>query len=89
MPRSAAVQAGSDETMLYVHVSEAHDRELPELVRLAGHGKTDPDTRILQMLSARGSQAEAERRKLLNFKNLGRAQGGTRTPTVLPTSPSN
>jgi hypothetical protein len=44
-----------DETMLYVHVAEAHQRELPEEVRLAGVRELDPDKRIIAMLGARGS----------------------------------
>jgi glycosyltransferase involved in cell wall biosynthesis len=35
------------ETMLYVHVAEAHPRELPEHVRDAASSETDPDRRIL------------------------------------------
>ena len=49
-----------DETMLYVHIAEAHHRELPEVVRLAAANETDPDTRILKMLAARGSHVAAE-----------------------------
>ena len=43
-----------DETMLYVHVAEAHPRELPEQVQQAACTESDPDRRILAMLSARG-----------------------------------
>jgi integrase len=43
-----------DETMLYVHVAESHPRELPEHVQEAASSATDPDRRILAMLSARG-----------------------------------
>jgi hypothetical protein len=43
-----------DETMLYVHVAEAHPRELPEHVRDAACTESDPDRRILAMLAARG-----------------------------------
>ena len=43
-----------DETMLYVHVAEAHARELPEPVREASLGTADPDARIVAMLGARG-----------------------------------
>jgi len=43
-----------DETMLYVHVAEAHPRELPEHVQQAACTETDPDRRILSMLGARG-----------------------------------
>lgn len=39
--------------MLYVHVAEAHPRELPEHVQHACT-ETDPDRRILSMLGARG-----------------------------------
>jgi integrase len=49
-----------DETMLYVHVAEAHQRELPEVVRQASQDESDPDRRILKMLSARGSHTAAE-----------------------------
>ena len=48
-----------DETMLYVHVAEAHARELPDPVREAGLGEMDADRRILKMLGARGSHAAA------------------------------
>ncbi len=43
-----------DETMLYVHVAEAHMRELPEVVRQASATESDPDRRIVAMLGARG-----------------------------------
>ena len=43
-----------DETMLYVHVAEAHPRELPEPVQLAASTTSDPDRRIVAMLGARG-----------------------------------
>jgi len=49
-----------DETMLYVHVAEAHHRELPEVVRLAAAAEADPDARIIKMLGARGSHVAAE-----------------------------
>jgi hypothetical protein len=42
-----------DETMRYVHVAEAHARELPEPVRDAAVRETDPDARIVAMLGAR------------------------------------
>jgi len=45
---------GSHESALYVHVAEAHPRELPEHVRDAASSETDPDRRILSMLGARG-----------------------------------
>lgn len=43
-----------DETMLYVHVAEAHARELPDCVREAAQNEIDPDRRIVAMLGARG-----------------------------------
>jgi len=50
-----------DETMLYVHVAEAHARELPEPVRDAALSELDPDRRIITMLGARGKTvAKAE-----------------------------
>ena len=51
-----------DETMLYVHVAEAHARELPEAIREASLGTADPDARVLAMLGARG-------------KNLAKTEG--------------
>ena len=44
-----------DETMLYVHVAEAHARELPKEIRAAAIAAADPDARILRMLGARGT----------------------------------
>jgi hypothetical protein len=43
-----------DETMLYVHVAEAHRRDIPNHVMEAAEGITDPDRRIVAMLGARG-----------------------------------
>jgi hypothetical protein len=70
-----------DETMLYVHVAEAHAREFPECVREAAEGELNHDLRILKMLGARGKtvakveSAESER----PFGRLVRARRGTRT----------
>ena len=44
-----------DETMLYVHVAEAHSREGPEAVHEAARSAIEPDRRIIAMLSARGN----------------------------------
>ncbi len=41
-----------DET--YVHVAEAHARELPDCVREAAQRELDPDKRIIAMLGVRG-----------------------------------
>jgi integrase len=43
-----------DETMLYVHVAEAHARELPDVLRTAAAIESDPDRRVIAMLGARG-----------------------------------
>jgi hypothetical protein len=43
-----------DETMLYVHVAEAHGRELPDPIREAAQSENDPDRRTVAMLGARG-----------------------------------
>lgn len=40
--------------MLYVHVAEAHVRELPEHIKRAADGIDDADRRVLAMLGARG-----------------------------------
>lgn len=44
-----------DETMLYVHVAEAHAREWPEPVQEAACREIDPDKRIVAMLGARAA----------------------------------
>ena len=47
-----------DETMRYVHFAEDHPRSLPEPIILAAHGITDPDRRVLAMLSERGNTSQ-------------------------------
>jgi integrase len=42
-----------DETVRYVHVADAHRRDLPEPVVAAAARETDPDKRIIAMLGAR------------------------------------
>jgi hypothetical protein len=42
-----------DETMLCVHVAEAHPRQPPKHVQKAARRIADPDARVLGMLSAR------------------------------------
>ena len=49
-----------DETMLYVHVAEAHHREMPEVIRQAAMSESDPDARIL---SASGGLATPKGRR--------------------------
>ncbi len=44
-----------DETMLYVHVAEAHRRDIPDHILEVARGIEDPDRRILAMLGARGA----------------------------------
>jgi integrase len=44
-----------DETMLYVHVAEAHRRDLPTHVLDAAKSVEDPDRRIVAMLGARSA----------------------------------
>ncbi len=58
-----------DETMLYVHVAEAHMRELPPAIAEAGQGIANPDQRVIAMLGARGK----------NVANALGQQGGTGT----------
>jgi hypothetical protein len=41
--------------MLYVHVAQAHLRELPPVLVQAATTQADPDRRILAMLSARAA----------------------------------
>ena len=53
-----------DETMLYVHVAEAHMRDLPDVVRDRGDAERDPDRRVLAMLGARGSVVAATRTEI-------------------------
>ena len=54
-----------EETMLYVHVADNHRRDIPEDILAAATGETDPDTRIVKLLGARGSHAAAKRRTLV------------------------
>ena len=42
-----------DETMLYVHVAEAHRKEIPAAIFEAGAGEANPDRRVLAMLGRR------------------------------------
>ena len=42
-----------DETMRYVHVTESHDRELPEQIRAVALAENDLDRRVIAMLGAR------------------------------------
>jgi integrase len=42
-----------DETHRYVHVAEAHAREIPPELLVAVEGEFNPDRRVLKMLSAR------------------------------------
>lgn len=42
-----------NETHRYVHVAEAHYREIPEVVLKAGEGEMNPDRRVLKQLAAR------------------------------------
>jgi len=48
-----------NETMLYVHVAEAHSRPMPAELIQAAEGEIDPDRRVLLMLSARAGVATA------------------------------
>lgn len=77
-----------DETMLYVHVAEAHAREWPEPVHEAARNEIDPDKRILSMLlgarasvtvAARGSEDERSRRECCKCSCL--VSEGRRTRT--------
>jgi hypothetical protein len=57
-----------DETMIYVHVAEHHRREIPEASATGALSETDPNRRILAMLSARGNElprTEEPKRKRL------------------------
>ena len=51
-----------DETMLYVHVAEAHAREWPGEIHEAARREIDPDKRVIVMLGARSraSHTQAE-----------------------------
>jgi integrase len=56
-----------DETMLYVHVAEAHRRQIPAEVLSAAAGETDPDRRIVAMLGGRGNVVAKTIENLANF----------------------
>ena len=55
-----------DETMLYVHVAEAHHRQIRSDLLAAWSGEGDPDRRIVAMLGARGNVVAAEVEEVLN-----------------------
>jgi hypothetical protein len=52
-----------DETMLYVHVAEAHPRQRPKHVQKAARRIADPDARVLAMLGARSADCRRRRRR--------------------------
>jgi integrase len=59
-----------DETMLYVHVAEAHAREWPEPVREAARREIDPDKWIVAMLGARAVDTNEARGSHVAAKTL-------------------
>lgn len=73
-----------DETMIYVHVAEAHHCELPEIVREAARGIDDPDARDDgRSWQPRGSRSHRREGFFNDVCCLIRASEGTRTPTAL------
>lgn len=54
-----------DETMRYVHVAESHPRPIPASILASGAAETDPDRRILAMLSVRGRGEGVTKEKAL------------------------
>jgi integrase len=48
--------ARMEETLLYVHLAQAHPRPLPQGLLQAGATEPDPDRRVLKMLSARAGE---------------------------------
>jgi hypothetical protein len=67
-----------DETMLYVHVAEAHARELPDPIREASLAPADPDARIIAMLGARALAMPAPitaENRTGRGKNLAKTEG--------------
>ena len=63
-----------DETMLYVHVAENHRRDIPADIVAAAAGELDPDSRH-----------DPDGENCCAYFCLDRANGRTRTGTVLPT----
>ncbi|MBE7448954.1 MAG: hypothetical protein HS111_08670 [Kofleriaceae bacterium] len=61
-----------DETMLYVHVAEAHMRELPPAIAEAGQGIANPDQRVIAMLGARGKNGKRSGPARRNRNDVGR-----------------
>ena len=56
----------TDETMLCVHVAEAHRRQIPPEVLAAGVAESDPDRRIVAMLGGRGNVVATTVEEVLN-----------------------
>ena len=71
--------------MLYVHMAEAHHRELPEIVREKARGLDDPDQRVLgargsiELTGVRGSGYCVVGGNRSDHRCLSCASGGTRT----------
>jgi hypothetical protein len=60
-----------DETMIYVHVAEAHRRDIPAPMLAAAVNETDPDRRILKdarcAWQPRGSKQRVVGRKSFSY----------------------
>nr|HEX4318166.1 tyrosine-type recombinase/integrase [Kofleriaceae bacterium] len=65
-----------DETMLYVHVAEAHPRQPPKHVQKAGGRIANPDARVLAMLAARSAESSSEtaRKPMRRGNNVAKPQ---------------
>jgi integrase len=51
--------ARMEETLLYVHLAQAHPRPLPPVLLEAAANESDPDERVLKMLGARAGEVPA------------------------------
>ncbi|HEX4450308.1 MAG TPA: tyrosine-type recombinase/integrase [Kofleriaceae bacterium] len=64
-----------DETMIYVHVAEAHARDWPEVVHEASRSEIDPDRRIIAMLGARARGKAVAKASMTDEQNLAASAG--------------
>jgi len=67
--------ARMEETLLYVHVAQAHPRPLPERMVEAGVGEIDPELRALRILGARSAQVGQVETKAWELRSLRRGTG--------------
>jgi hypothetical protein len=67
--------ARMEETLLYVHLAQAHPRPLPEHMVEAGMGEVDSELRALRILGARAGKIGAVTTKAWELRSPRRGTG--------------